>query len=55
MIDSPSVLVGKVFGIAANAHNGQYRRDGTTPYIKHSMAVADRVIKYGYEYVCVAY
>jgi len=28
MTDSPSVLVGKVFGIAASVHAGQYRRDG---------------------------
>jgi len=55
MTDSPSVLVGKVFGIAASVHAGQYRRDGKTPYIKHPSAVADRVIKYGHEYVCVAY
>lgn len=55
MTDPLTALVGKSFGIAATAHNGQYRRDGTTPYIKHPMAVADRVIKYGYEYVCVAY
>ena len=55
MTDSPFILVGKVFGIAAAAHNGQFRRDGKTPYIKHPMAVADRVSKYGHEYVCVAY
>ena len=55
MTDSPSVLVGRVFGIAASAHAGQYRRDGKTPYVKHPVAVADRVAKYGHEYVCVAY
>ena len=55
MTDSPSVLVGKVFAIAATAHKGQYRRDGKTPYIKHPMSVADRVTKYGHEYVSVAY
>lgn len=49
MTDSPSVLLGKVFGIAATAHNDQYRRDIKSPYIKHPMAVADRVTKYGHE------
>ena len=55
MTDSPSVLIGKVFKIASDAHKEQFRRDGVTPYIKHPMAVADRVSHLGHEYVCVAY
>lgn len=54
MTDSPYLLIGKVWQIATKAHEGQFRRDGVTPYIKHPMAVADRVGKYGHEYVCVA-
>lgn len=30
-------------GFAYAAHAGQYRRDGKTPYIRHSMDVASRV------------
>jgi (p)ppGpp synthase/HD superfamily hydrolase len=55
MTNSPNVLIGKVFNIAKNAHNGQFRRDGVTPYFKHPMDVADRVHHLGHEYVCVAY
>lgn len=51
---SSSVLVGNVRMIAINAHKGQYRRDGVTPYINHPFAVADRVDHLGHEYVCVA-
>lgn len=29
--------------IARQAHEGQFRRDGTTPYVKHPEAVASRV------------
>ncbi len=29
--------------IAKQAHAGQFRRDGTTPYILHPVAVADKV------------
>lgn len=31
--------------IASDAHAGQYRRDGTTPYIEHPAAVASRAPK----------
>jgi (p)ppGpp synthase/HD superfamily hydrolase len=51
---SSSVLVGKVRMIALNAHKGQYRRDGVTPYINHPLMVADSVDHLGHEYVCVA-
>ena len=55
MNDSSNDLLGKVIGIALTAHAGQFRRDGVTPYFRHPMAVADRVAKYGHEYVYVAY
>ena len=48
-------LVSKAYAIAEAAHAGQFRRDGKTPYIKHPMAVAERVVRYGRDYVCVAY
>ena len=48
-------LLKKVFQIANDAHSGQYRRDGVTPYIKHPMDVATRVSHLGNEYVAVAY
>ena len=35
--------VKKVEVIATKAHEGQYRRDGVTPYIEHPKAVAARV------------
>lgn len=31
--------------IASDAHDGQYRRDGVTPYIEHPAAVASRAPK----------
>lgn len=43
------------YNFAKKAHEGQFRRDRVTPYFNHSMTVADKVSKYGYEYVCVAY
>ncbi len=33
----------KCLEIAEQAHSGQFRRDGITPYIKHSKAVAEMV------------
>ena len=35
-----STLVETALHIALQAHNGQFRRDGKTPYIKHPIAVA---------------
>jgi (p)ppGpp synthase/HD superfamily hydrolase len=55
MTDSPNFLIGLAMHIAFKAHVNQYRRDGVTPYIKHPMAVVDRVSHLGHEYVCVAY
>ena len=40
--------------IAILAHNGQYRRDGKTPYIEHVYAVEQRVSRLGDKYICVA-
>jgi (p)ppGpp synthase/HD superfamily hydrolase len=55
MTDSSNGLINKVCKLAKDAHAGQFRRDGVTPYIKHPMQVADRVRHLGHEYVCVAY
>lgn len=33
-------LINKAYAIAVEAHEGQYRRDGKTPYITHPIAVA---------------
>jgi (p)ppGpp synthase/HD superfamily hydrolase len=52
---SANFLISLSMQIAIKAHFGQYRRDGVTPYIKHPIAVADRVSHLGYEYACVAY
>ena len=38
-----SDLVARAAAIANDAHQGQFRRDGTTPYIRHPQAVAARV------------
>lgn len=35
--------VARAAALAATAHQGQFRRDGTTPYIDHPRAVASRV------------
>lgn len=53
--DHDYILRGLAFGIAKNAHSGQFRRDGVTPYINHPISVAERVRHFGYKYVCVAY
>ena len=36
------------------AHQGQFRRDGKTPYVEHLFAVENRVKKYGNKYRAVA-
>jgi (p)ppGpp synthase/HD superfamily hydrolase len=38
-----AALVAAAEQIARNAHSGQYRRDGITPYIVHPESVASRV------------
>lgn len=38
-------LAGLARTIATQAHEGQFRRDGVTPYIKHPAAVASRAPK----------
>jgi (p)ppGpp synthase/HD superfamily hydrolase len=38
-----SDLVERAATIAKEAHSGQFRRDGTTPYILHPQAVVSRV------------
>lgn len=48
-------LVNKVRCIAIEAHNGQYRRDGKTPYFEHVLKVAKRVEHLGDDYICTAY
>lgn len=48
-------LIQKCLSIAKNAHKGQFRRDGNTPYIRHVYAVANRACRFGQEYTCVAY
>ena len=53
--DHDYVVRGIAFRIAKNAHSGQFRRDGLTPYINHPISVAERVQHFGYKYVCVAY
>lgn len=39
--------VGAASYIAAEAHRGQFRRDGKTPYITHPAAVVDRLVAQG--------
>ena len=36
-------LVGRGLAVATEAHRGQFRRDGVTPYIEHPKAVAELV------------
>lgn len=49
-----NTLTSLALQIATNAHQGQTRRDGTTPYINHPMDVAKRVHHLGSDYVAVA-
>lgn len=44
----------KAIEIAKKAHDGQYRRDGVTPYYNHVEAVMQRASKYGIKYSIVA-
>lgn len=37
-------LVTKAAALAREAHEGQFRRDGKTPYVRHPEAVAQRVV-----------
>ena len=41
--DAPADLVARAEALARSAHAGQFRRDGSTPYIVHPQAVAARV------------
>lgn len=41
----PTSLAAIARSIATEAHDGQYRRDGVTPYIEHPAAVASRAPK----------
>ncbi len=41
--------------IARVHHAGQFRRDGTTPYIKHPEAVADKLATMPPEYIAAAW
>lgn len=43
MSDNKNFTVDNAHAIAVIAHNGQYRRDGVTPYLTHPQAVASRV------------
>lgn len=43
MTNSPDALVALAAKIAKSAHNGQYRRDGITPYVRHPENVAARL------------
>ena len=47
-------LLIKIRLFATEAHSGQFRRDGVTPYIQHVYAVENRVFNYGLEYRAVA-
>lgn len=40
--EPPTTLVELARAIATKAHDGQFRRDGVTPYIEHPAAVASR-------------
>jgi (p)ppGpp synthase/HD superfamily hydrolase len=42
------------FNIAMNAHKGQFRRDGKTPYFHHVMDVSKRCAKYGIDAMALA-
>ena len=48
-------LVENALFIAQRVHAGQFRRDKVTPYINHPIDVANRVKKFGQEYMAVAY
>lgn len=57
MILTGQALVDKAREIATEAHRGQYRADGVTPYIEHPRAVAFRALAdlgagYDLEYRC---
>lgn len=39
----------KAIEFARKAHDGQYRRDGVTPYFSHIESVMNRVKKHGYK------
>ena len=47
----------KAYNFAFKAHNGQYRKDGKTPYFVHPIRVARRTEVYGLDdnSVCAAY
>lgn len=47
-------LLAKCEQIARDAHKGQFRRDGTTPYINHVQAVVE-ALDGDYEAMCVAW
>jgi (p)ppGpp synthase/HD superfamily hydrolase len=42
-MSDPAAIVSLAREIATEAHEGQFRRDGVTPYITHPAAVASRV------------
>lgn len=46
--------INKAIEFARNAHSGQYRRDGVTPYFNHIESVTKRVEKHGYKAIIVA-
>jgi (p)ppGpp synthase/HD superfamily hydrolase len=50
-------IVNLAENLATQAHNGQFRRDGVTPYIEHPKAVAEYLaIKgFGEEYIAAAW
>jgi hypothetical protein len=42
------------FNVAMNAHKGQFRRDGKTPYFNHVFDVSKRCAKYGVDAMALA-
>lgn len=52
-------LIDKAKEFATKAHEGQFRKDGVTPYIKHPLAVAELVQEYAPDInpdmICVAW
>lgn len=40
-------MVGEMISFAVGAHNGQFRRNGVTPYIIHPLRVLDKLINWG--------